>query len=258
MNSKIWTSHRRIVANMFSASRLRKYFETFDTAAKKSLSMLHTRSHSDDQPSILTEVQDFTLGVLGKLLFGYDFPKQKFQEDTRTLFSVIPLYSYTGIFGWILTYFGRTRSEKAIRRVVQKALEGSNTNEVNLCRRLRDNLISEDSKSKMTIKEVQDELLGLFVAGHETTANTICWGMFLLAYNPEMQTKIKQEIKDKLFGGGKTSKEIEYDDLKKCDILLKLLYETMRVIPTLPTLVRSVLDDVVVQDKYKVPKGYYL
>eukprot|EP00494_Astrolonche_serrata_P032867 UN33136 len=87
----------------------------------------------------------------------------------------------------MFTYFTRKRCAGNIRKIVQKALADSNTNEINLCRRLRDNLISDDSKSKMTIKEVQDELLGLYVAGHETTANTVCWGMFLLAYNPDMQ-----------------------------------------------------------------------
>eukprot|EP00494_Astrolonche_serrata_P010584 UN10652 len=109
-------------------------------------------------------------------------------------------------------------------------------------------------KEQLSIEEVQDELVTLYVVGHETTANVICWGLFLLGYNFDIQQKSKFDIKKKMEG----KKEIEYEDLRHCDILLPLVHEIMRAIPIVPIKSRVAVDDVMLGDKYKVPKGTYL
>src|SRR6185503_11688961 len=43
----------------------------------------------------------------------------------------------------------------------------------------------EDDGGHMTDKQVRDEILTLFVAGHETTANGLAWSLYLLARHPE-------------------------------------------------------------------------
>ena len=52
-----------------------------------------------------------------------------------------------------------------------------------------------DDGSSMEEKQLLDEILILFVAGHETTSNALTFTLQLLALHPEWQDKIYDEIK---------------------------------------------------------------
>src|SRR5690606_15361018 len=62
-------------------------------------------------------------------------------------------------------------------------------------------LMAEDEDgSQMSDKEVRDEAVGLFLAGHETTANALNWTFWLLAQNPDVEAKLHEEL-DRVLGG---------------------------------------------------------
>lgn len=52
----------------------------------------------------------------------------------------------------------------------------------------------EDTGDLMTDQQLIFELLVLFVAGHETTANALSWSVFLLAQHPEVVERLRVEI----------------------------------------------------------------
>ena len=45
----------------------------------------------------------------------------------------------------------------------------------------------------MSDEQVRDETLTMILAGHETTANTLAWALFLLAQNPQVAQGVRQE-----------------------------------------------------------------
>ncbi|TDZ40087.1 Cytochrome P450 monooxygenase TRI13 [Colletotrichum spinosum] len=45
-----------------------------------------------------------------------------------------------------------------------------------------------------------DEVFGVVVAGHDTTSTTMCWGVKLLADNPEIQTRLREALRNGLPG----------------------------------------------------------
>ncbi|KAJ8585149.1 cytochrome P450 [Rhizopogon salebrosus TDB-379] len=53
-----------------------------------------------------------------------------------------------------------------------------------------------DAKSKLTEEELYAQMRTLLLAGHETTANTMTWGLLELAKHPEIQSRLRAEIRE--------------------------------------------------------------
>ncbi|KAJ8594234.1 cytochrome P450 [Rhizopogon salebrosus TDB-379] len=53
-----------------------------------------------------------------------------------------------------------------------------------------------DAKAKLTEEELIAQMRGILFTGHETSANTISWGLFQLARNPDIQSRLRAEIRE--------------------------------------------------------------
>src|SRR5260370_9197708 len=52
----------------------------------------------------------------------------------------------------------------------------------------------DEDGSRMTDRQLRDEAITLFLAGHETTASTLSWTWWLLAQNPAVEAKLHAEL----------------------------------------------------------------
>src|SRR6185503_9082009 len=84
----------------------------------------------------------------------------------------------------------------------------------------------DDDGSQMSDKQLRDEVMTLFLAGHETTALTLSWAWYLLAKNPEAEKKFHDELDDIL--GGRTPTVADLPRLKYTEMIAK---ESMRLYP---------------------------
>ncbi|KYK60677.1 hypothetical protein DCS_01815 [Drechmeria coniospora] len=110
----------------------------------------------------------------------------------------------------------------------------------------------------------RQEIIGnafvMFVAGHETTANTLHFAMVELATNPSMQRRVQKDI-DELLGDAEPD-SWDYDDLVNpmtASMVGACMYETLRILPPvceLPKKVSPLRDEAVSVDgrSYVVPK----
>lgn len=84
----------------------------------------------------------------------------------------------------------------------------------------------EDDGRGMDDQQVRDEVMTLFVAGHETTANALTWSLDLLARHPEVQQALRQEVRavcgDRLPG---------LADLPRLGLAERIFKESMRLYP---------------------------
>ncbi len=83
-----------------------------------------------------------------------------------------------------------------------------------------------DDGSEMSEQQIMDELITLFVAGHETTSNALTWTFYLLAKHPEVLKKLHTEL-DQVMTGNTPSFE-SLDALKYTEMVIK---ESMRLFP---------------------------
>ena len=99
------------------------------------------------------------------------------------------------------------------------------------------NASDEKSGEKMSDQQIRDEVITIFSAGHETTANLLTWTLYLLAKNPLILAKLKTEL-DNLQG-----KTPSAEDLQQLVYTRAVLNESMRFRPPVGIMMRKVKQD---------------
>jgi len=85
---------------------------------------------------------------------------------------------------------------------------------------------------------IRDEVITLFIAGHETTALTLTWMFALLSGRPEVLERMRREV-DEALGG----RDPGFDDIPKLPYLRKVVDEVLRLRPPAPYVARNVVAD---------------
>ena len=86
----------------------------------------------------------------------------------------------------------------------------------------------------MTPKEVRDQVVTIFMAGHETTAQALAWTWYLLSLHPEAEAKLHAELTKVL--AGRTPR---HEDLASLRYTRMVIEESMRLYPPAHTMARE-------------------
>jgi cytochrome P450 len=103
----------------------------------------------------------------------------------------------------------------------------------------------------MSDQQVRDEVMTIFLAGHETTANALTWTFYLLSQNTKIEAKIHEELDDVL---DPIDKITSVADIQWLHYTEKVFIESMRLYPPLWLIGRTVNSEYVVS-KYAIPAG---
>jgi cytochrome P450 len=107
---------------------------------------------------------------------------------------------------------------------------------------------AESDNTGMTDKQIRDETLTLFIAGHETTATALTWAWHLLASNPEAEAKMHREL-DAVLG----DREPTFEDVPRLPYTSNVFGETMRLYPPAWAIGRMAVTDLEIGG-YRVPQ----
>ncbi|MFO0673282.1 MAG: cytochrome P450 [Polyangiaceae bacterium] len=108
----------------------------------------------------------------------------------------------------------------------------------------------DDDVSAMSDDQLRDETVTFILAGHETTANALAFGLYLLAQHPEVVAELRRE-RDAVLG---SDREATLEDLPKLTYADAVFREVMRVYPPAYMIGRQPTRDVVV-GPYAIPAG---
>ncbi|KAI9243654.1 cytochrome P450 [Sporodiniella umbellata] len=112
------------------------------------------------------------------------------------------------------------------------------------------NLIDDETGKGLTAEQLKHQCLTFLAAGHETTSVSLSWCLWLLAKHPEIQDRLRAEVKE-VFKG----EEIPtYDEINKLTLLDNVCRETLRLIPPVPITNRMTRVPVTL-GPYVLPKG---
>jgi cytochrome P450 len=106
----------------------------------------------------------------------------------------------------------------------------------------------EDTGEMMSDEQIKDEVVTIFLAGHETTSVALAWLFHCLDENPEAETRLLEEAKNVLNGSA-----VGLDNLRQLEYTKMVIDETMRLYPPVWGLGRHAYEDDVI-DGYLIPK----
>jgi cytochrome P450 len=108
----------------------------------------------------------------------------------------------------------------------------------------------EETGESMSEGQLRDELMTLFIAGHETTATTLSWAFIELAKHPESEAAFHAELNSVLQGRAPT-----LTDLANMSYTQAVIKEVLRLYPPAVLIIRKALEDIDLGDGNVIPKG---
>jgi cytochrome P450 len=105
-----------------------------------------------------------------------------------------------------------------------------------------------ESGEGLNDQELRDEVMTLFLAGHETTANALTWALALLSAHPNVAARLEQEV-DALEG-----RAPRFEDLGKLPYALCVFKEALRLYPPAYLIGRTALTETRI-GRHVIPRG---
>ena len=109
---------------------------------------------------------------------------------------------------------------------------------------------SDGNGNLMSDRQIRDEVITIFTAGHETTANLLTWTLYLLARHPDVLAKLRQELDTLVQGEIPTA-----EDLQQLVYTRAVLNESLRIRPPAGILIRKIAKDTEL-DGYSLKQGW--
>ncbi len=244
---------RRLAQPAFHRLRIASYAEVMtDYAAQISQDW-----HDGETLDISEEMMRLTLGIVGKTLFDADVisDAQEVGEAMTVvmdLFNTITVPFFELLQKLPLPQFRRFDNAKLrLDAIIYRLIEERRRSGQDRGDLLSMLLLAQDTEGdggQMTDTQLRDELMTIFLAGHETTANAMTWTWYLLSQNPEVEAKLHAEI-DAVLAGRLPG----FEDVAQLKYTEMVLTESMRLYPPAWALGRMALNDCEIGG-YVVPK----
>lgn len=233
---------RRMIQPAFHRNRINDYARSMIEFGEK----MAGEWRAGDVRDIDKEMMRLTLQIVGKTLFNanVDDAADEVGKAMTTLVSMFNfiLLPYSEILEK-LPFPPITRLKKArqtLDEVIYKIIDERRRSGEDSGDLLSMLLMAQDEETgnAMTDKQIRDESLTLFLAGHETTANALVWTFYLLSQNPEAEKKFHAELTEVL-----DDREITPEDYPRLKFTEQILAESMRLFPPAWAIGRLALEE---------------
>ena len=247
-----WKRQRRLSQPAFHRDRIATYASTMVEYTQRLISSWQGGETRD----IHRDMMRLTLEIVVRCLFSADVSNDVDEVGT-TLKELVKPFASQATLKWILNnrlptpYHFRfhalaAKIDKIVYRIIadRRATERDEGDLLSMLLAAHD----EDG-SQMSDRQLRDEVITLFLAGHETTALTLAWAWYLIGKHREAEEKFHAEL-DEVLGDRKP----EMTDLPRLRYTEQIAKESLRLYPPAYGLGREAIDDCEIGG-YRIPKG---
>lgn len=249
-----WKRQRKLVQPAFHTKRIANYADVMVDYANQAADTWQEGQHVD----VGHEMTALTMRIVSKTLFDAEVTGEEdaLSQAVTTVLSVIDK-RFNQLLprpSWLPTATNRQMREatKQLDTIIQSFIDERRRSGEDRGDLLSMLLMAQDEDSTaqgMSDKQVRDEAMTLFGAGHETTANTLTWAWYLLSQNHEMEERLRAEL-DGVLGGRLPT----FEDLPQLQYTEMVIKEAMRIFPPAWSVSRQAIEDVTVGG-YTFKKG---
>ena len=260
-----WATHRKLIAPLFSIASIDSYLPTIHAASAALCNLWREHGADAKELEAHADLSAWSLDIFGRVACAHDFEAlaqcraattSPYTTGARAITSELvrrfvfgPLAKLSRAkmrkFDWACQLyrsvaediFDRVRSEHGSKGGAEPAAAAAAAAAPAGARPARDCLASKLAKlalgeggedGRLSRQEVVDEVLGLLLAGHETSSNTATWALHLLAQNQEAQDKVRAEV------AGLDLSSLSLRGLHGCELLVGCMYEALRLHAAVP------------------------
>ncbi|MEL7222680.1 MAG: cytochrome P450, partial [Bacteroidota bacterium] len=254
-----WLRQRRLIQPGFHRNRLEALTSIMQNVINQELDKLSIHLK---QSSAAIDIYELNLkiafNIVAKAIYSEDIDDLELEAFSEMLTS-IQEYAIKEVrlpfLSWYFNWSGQrkhhlqmARQAQDLQRQLIAKRRASGIQRDDLMQMLLDSRY-EDTEEGMTDQQLIDEAAILFVAGHETSANTLSWTLYLLAQHPDVLKKVKAELNTVCPGRAPT-----FAELRQLTYLTQVINESMRLYPPAWITDRVPLEDDQVNG-ITIPKG---
>jgi cytochrome P450 len=246
---------RRLVQPAFHRERVARYAETM---------LARTEALSDgwrdgQVVEIHAAMTRLTLGIAAATLFSADVDDEADEigaalTDTMSAFDSLkspwwPVLDKLPLPATRRIHAGRERLDATIRRIIRERRAHPSHPDDLLSLLLSASDAEPGAAASLDDEQARDEVLTLFLAGHETTANALTWSWLLLAEHADVADRLRAELRDVLGSRAPTAA-----DLPSLPFTRAVLAESMRLYPPAWIMGREAMEDTTLGE-WSIPRG---
>ncbi len=251
-----WRKQRRLMQPGFHRDRLASFVDTY-VEFGQALVDEWSELENGAEVNVSKGFMEATLNIVSKAMFSsdvadamevvhheFDYANEKMIKRITSPFPIPLWMPLPGVQR-------EKRSYEAIKNVVSDIIDKrrKSTQKYDDLLSMLMEVEDADTGEKMSNQQIQDEVITIFLAGHETTAVALTWLMHCLDENPEVVEKLLEEEKRVL--NGRTP---QLEDLRSLEYTRMVIDETLRLYPPAWIIGRHALDDDQLGN-YRIPKN---
>jgi cytochrome P450 len=239
---EFWRRQRRIAAPAFHGRRVADFVATMASCTDAMLARWQTKTQPFD---VATEMMALTLDIISRTMFSADVSRDV--ATVRRLMDVavglrVSMLDLFGLPQWLPRFQPKTfrRAIAEFDTLMARLIAARRADVVDHGDLLAMLLAARDAETgeRMSDKQLRDEAITIFAAGHETTANALTWVWYLLAQNPDAEARLHDEV-DRVLGGRTEG----FADLAELKWTRMVIDEAMRLYPPAHAISRKAIGE---------------
>src|SRR5713226_3785198 len=250
-----WQRQRGLIQPAFHKQNIQAYAAVMTGAAER---MLNSWNDGGER-NLHEDMMRVTLEIVAQCLYGAEVSSEA-ERVGRAMEVVtegfVTSASLALLFSFDIPLFFARAERRAVRHLNE--IIGGIIQERRTSNRRREDLLdmllrARDADGKpMSDVQLRDEVMTLFLAGHETTAIALSWACYLIAQNPHIETKLAEELRAVL--GDRVPAPEDLPRLRYTEMVLK---EAMRLYPAVWGIGRKAVAECELGG-YRVPAGSHI